>query len=195
MRKHVVLLLRTLLLLATVWLLAQNTLGEDKRAEAGVGPFRLGMTTEQVNNLLPHPFGGLANMPVAGEFHDAEIRYFWVYTSEFASPAAPASFFASLSPFQECWAKSGSYVTFLFFEDRLTRISVRFFDDCKARDEDAKAFADSNHMPLRRRNGNVWFRRNKGNATVELRLSRELTAIDVFRKGSPEPSVSWPADK
>ena len=195
MKKHVPSFLHTLLLLTIVSFLAQNGFGEHNRVEAGIGPFRLGMTTEQVNNLLPRPFGDLANMPVADEFHDSEIRYFWMYTSEFLPPAAPGSFFTSLSPFQQCWASRSSYVTFLFSEDRLTRVSVRFFDDCKVRDEAAKAFADSYHLPLVRRNGNVWFRRAKSHATVELRLSRELTAVDVFKKGSPEPSLNWPAEK
>ena len=194
MKKQVLSLLPALLLLTVIGL-TEDGFGEHKRVEAGIGPFRLGMTVEQVNDLLPHPFGSLTNMPVAAEFHDSEIRYFWMHTSEFDSPADPGSLFTSLSPFQECWASPNSYVTFLFSEERLTRISVRFFDDCKVRDENAKTFADSYRIPLVRRKGNVWFRRSKDSVTVELRLSRELTAVDVFKKGSPEPSPKWPEEK
>ena len=192
MKSHLTAFLRILFLLTVSCGFTQNGCGGPNRLGVGIGPFRLGMTPEQVNNLLPQPFGSITNMPVAAEFHASEIRYFWTYTAQFPSPNARGSVFESLSPLRECWGTPSSYVTFLFSENRLVRISVRFFGDCGARDQAAKAFADSYHIPAVRREGNIWFRKVLRNTTIELRLSRELTAVDVFESGSPQPPVNWP---
>lgn len=169
-----------------------NAFDAHKQFEAGIGPFRLGMTPTEVNSLLPQSFGGTADLPVAKEFHSSEVRYFWKYTTQFPSPAAPGSPLESLLPLQACLGSSNSYITFLFFQNQLVRISVRCFGP--NREQQAKAFADAYHLPVARSTGNIWFRKSIGHTTVEVRLSIELTAVDVFKKKSPQPPINWPEE-
>jgi hypothetical protein len=159
---------------------------------SGVGPFRFGATLAQVNALLPRPFNLAVPLPVAEEFKPAEVPYFWVPTTEFAPPSQNGSPFEALRAFQACWGgKSSSYVTFLFAQNLLTRISVRFFSDCTGRRALAQTFADSLFIPATGRTDSLGFRKVLSKSTIEIRLGRDATTVEIFRNGSPEPAAKW----
>lgn len=153
----------------------------------GLGPFHFGMTPDQINRLLPHPFGSVTSLPVASEFKSAEVRYFWVYTAQFPPPDAPNTPFEALRAFQGCWGGHNSYVTFLFAQNQLIRISTRFFWDCPDRQIEAEGFADSYSIPKGDGNGNIAFSRQLSQSTIEIAISEGGTAVDVFKNGSPAP--------
>jgi hypothetical protein len=155
---------------------------------SGIGPFHFGMTPEQVNALLPHPFANLASMPVPGEYKTKEVRYFWIYTAQFPpSPDSPASAFVALRPFQSCWGGQNSYFTFLFSQGKLMRISARFYWDCASRIQDASEFAKSYSIPATANGGSGRFLKVLTQTTVDVQLGQDTTSIDIFANGSPQP--------
>jgi hypothetical protein len=164
--------------------------GLDPESElgSGIGPFRFGMSPQDVNAKLPHPFGSVASMPVAGEFKTAEVRYFWVPTAQFPPPNTHNSPFEALRAFQPCWGARSSYMTFLFARNELFRISTRFFWDCPERVAAASSFADAYSIPNIGGSGNPEFCRVLSQASVEVSISKDGTAVDVFRNGSPAPA-------
>jgi hypothetical protein len=170
---------------------ARREAAENEKAESdlasGIGPFHFGMTPQNINKLLPQPFASVASLPVAGEFRTAEVRYYWVHAHQFPSPASPGSGFEPFRVFEECWQAKASYVTFLFTQNQLMRISVRFFGDCANRTEDAKAFAGSYLIPAISEPGNLRFRKTFSHSTVDIRVKQNSVTVDVFQNGSPEP--------
>ena len=162
-------------------------LDPEKELGSGIGGFSFGMTPQQVNALLPHPFGDVAALPVAGEFKTADVRYFWVNTAQFPPPDAHASSFEPMRIFQSCWESHNSYVTFLFTGNGLFRISTRFFWDCPNQITLGKDFAalylaqdvSDNHGSL--------FRRVLANDSIDLSFSDQAVAVDVYKNGSPTP--------
>lgn len=139
----------------------------------GLGHFHFGMTPEEVNRLLPRPFGSVTSLPVASEFKSADVRYFWAYTAEFPEPDASNSPFEALRTFQVCWSARNSYVVFLFTQGKLVRLSARFFWDCPDREVDAYTFADNYSIPRNGADGNIAFSRQLRQATIEISISKE----------------------
>ncbi|MBP2231210.1 hypothetical protein J2847_004522 [Azospirillum agricola] len=101
--------------------------GRDMRY--GIGPFHLGMSAAQVNRKLGTPFVTVqsASLPIAGEYKNNEVRYFWKYFSE---DTVVASMILKI-PKGPCLSPQ-SYLTFLFLDDSLFRISFRLYrkDGC-----------------------------------------------------------------
>ena len=154
---------------------------------AGLGPFRLGMTTEEVSHNLPRPFGNVewSSLPVATEYHSAEVRYFWVTLAEFSPPTSPSSPLKSLAAFAPCWGGQ-SYLTFLFTAGKLTRISARLYPDCAQRNallhDLAQSFAVSDFNDI----GPVAFSVTLPTSTVQGVISRDAASLEVFIIGSPQ---------
>ena len=157
---------------------------------SGVGPFRFGMPLAAVNNLLLHPFNLAAPLPVADEYKPAEVPYLWVPTSELPSSQS-GSPFEALKAFQACWVGKSSYVAFFFVRNSLTRISVRFFSDCSDRRALAQTFADSFFIPATGRMDSLGFKKVLGKSTIEIRLGRNATTVEIIQNGSPEPPAKW----
>lgn len=78
---------------------------------------RFGMSPEQINDLLGTPHFAWAVLPTAGEYRGSDVRYLW-------------SYFKDLSV-RPVWGQdavsTSSYVCFLFEEEKLFRVSLRFF--------------------------------------------------------------------
>jgi tetratricopeptide (TPR) repeat protein len=126
-------------------LIKDHTEDFNSKYHDGIGPFRFGMTPQEINELLPIPFGKrIASdaLPIASEYHTGEVRYFWRY-------------FHQLPPFEFSQAElpciSGkSYVTFMFFQNHLFRISVRYINtpDCQNHNQALEWFTSLFHIPL-----------------------------------------------
>ena len=145
--------------------------------------------TPQVNALLPHPFGNVPSMAPATEFKTAEVRYFWVNTTQFPPPDSPSTAFKPFRVFQDCWGAASSYVTFLFARNELVRISLRFFGDCPTRLRNIQAFADYYSITEVPGTAGSRLRKVLTHDTIQISHSPDGTAtsIDVFTNGSPAP--------
>jgi len=99
----------------------------DRTFSEWVSPFKFGMTPEQVNAQLDHPFGTVApsGLPRAREYRTGEVRYFW-------APIADLARFRSFyDPVGSCLDNRIDYVVFMFHENSLMRISFRLFGGAK----------------------------------------------------------------
>jgi hypothetical protein len=101
--------------------------GSPRSGNFGIGKFYLGMSSLETNSLLEKPFGNASweHLPVAGEYHNDEVRYFWI---PWMKDASVTGFFTG----NGCMSDN-SYITFLFAKDSLFRISFRLYkgDGCK----------------------------------------------------------------
>jgi hypothetical protein len=93
----------------------------------GFQEYKFGMTPDQINNLLPQPFGQVnwSALPIATEYKRDEVRYLWKYLTAFPN----------VRKFTEgngCISQS-SYIVFLFKNQKLFRISIRFLNDSACR--------------------------------------------------------------
>jgi hypothetical protein len=160
--------------------LLQSTFG------SGIGPFKLGMTPSEVNTLLPQSFGTVAwsALPVAPEYRTTEVRYFWIHLSEFSGEGEQGAFKQPLQVFAPCW-NGQSYVTFLFTEQLLTRISVRLYPDCTQRVTLLHQFAQSFGISPINDAGPNAFQVILATTTIAGQISRDAVALDVFSNGSP----------
>lgn len=89
----------------------------------GFGRFKFLMSPAEVNALLVPPFGlgPWGELPRANEYRTGEVRYFW-------RPLAEMPDFQLLfDEKRECLDPRQDYVTFLFHEERLFRISFRLW--------------------------------------------------------------------
>lgn len=100
----------------------------------GFGRFKFGMTPAQVNELAGSPYNLSQPLPRAYEYTTDDVRYFWLPFAKFPE-------FQALYPNQSgscfqnhpAWYRdsegrqNSDYATFLFHENALFRISVRFF--------------------------------------------------------------------
>ena len=164
-------------------------LDSEKYLGYGIGPFHFGMTPLQVNTLLPHPFGSVSSLSVAGEFKTARVVYFWVKTGEFVPPGATSSYFEPLTIFEPpCWGSGNSYVTFLFNSNQLFRISFRFFWDCPDQVERARNFA-SLYQTQASADDPKRLQRVLTSDTIEVVFDQGqyFSAVDIYRNGSPLP--------
>lgn len=169
---------------------ANVVLNPGKDLGSGIGPFHFGMTPEQVNALLPNPFGNVASNPVASEFKTAEVQYFWVHTAEFISPGAQGTYFEPLTAFQPpCWNSGGSYVVFLFTSGRLFRISFRFATDCPNQVGRAQSFASSYAIQTPVGSSGTTLQRVLASDTIEVvaNPNQHSSSVDIYRNGSPLP--------
>jgi tetratricopeptide (TPR) repeat protein len=110
----------------------------DRDFSLGIGPYRFGMTIQDVNRLLQPPYAedALKQLPRAWEYHSSKVIYFWRWLRElpdfnvFAKDAA-------------CLAAE-SYGLFMFHDERLFRIVIRILNNdnkCVARQQFIDDFA------------------------------------------------------
>lgn len=166
---------------------AANTALLQATFGSGIGPFKLGMTPSEVNAHLAQPFGPVvwSTLPVAPEYHTAEVRYFWVLLSQFSEEGEQATFKEPLKAFAPCWGGQ-SYVTFLFSEALLTRISIRLYPDCTKRVALLRQFAQTFGISPFADNQPDAFQVVLATTTIAGQISRDAVALDVFSNGSPQ---------
>jgi tetratricopeptide (TPR) repeat protein len=107
----------------------------DTAFMGGVGKFRFGMGPETINTLLQNGFSDISNLPIAGEYEAVEVRYLLSYLKE-EQDAWPFSLSACL--------QESAYVTMLFHENALFRLSFRFMpgrESCPERSKLIDGFA------------------------------------------------------
>lgn len=160
----------------------------DEYFSSGVGPFKFGMTPWQVLSHLPRPLGNVSwsSLPVAGEFKSAEVRYFWVNVSTFPLPSSPDSALEAFRSWSSCW-KGQSYITFLFLEGKLFRISLRLLSDCGEREALLRSFADEFGLGFEPSGSTAFDVALKATA-VKGTATQEAAAVDIFTNRSPKPS-------
>ena len=108
--------------------------------EFGLGIFRFGMTPDEVNVQLPIRFKQVewSSLPVAREYKNDDIRYFWVHISNFLNVRYYNIFsrivsIYPLSRLPSCISEP-SYIVFLFKQRYLFHISLRAIADRKCND-------------------------------------------------------------
>jgi hypothetical protein len=153
--------------------------------DKGIGPFLFGMSPSKVNSLLPRRFGTVAwaNLPVAGEYKTAEVRYLWVPLSEFQKDGPGVALYSALPAFHPCWGGQ-SYITFQFASQVLVHISVRLLADCASHAELLQTFAagyaiSSFNISAPR------FEVELNNVTLIGLNGSDESALDVFLANSP----------
>src|SRR5208282_3298989 len=123
----------------------------------GFGRFKFGMTPAQVNELAGNPYDVSQPLPRAYEYTTDDVRYFWLSVSQIPDFQA---LYQSGSCFQNrpAWYRDSEgrqdsdYATFLFHENALFRISVRFYGqtqpECPDRSNMLPELAESYGMPV-----------------------------------------------
>ncbi len=113
----------------------------------GFRRFKFGMSTAEVNSLFDRPFAlDPKTLPRAGEYLTGDVRYLWVPISQ----SSDFRDFYNLAT--ACLDDTLDYVTFLFHEDSLIRISYRLYGPakprCRARRGLFPELATRHQMPL-----------------------------------------------
>jgi hypothetical protein len=154
---------------------------------SGIGPFEFGMSPDQVNSILPRSFGSVtwANLPVAGEYKGADVRYFWLPLAEFQVAGPGAFLYNALPAFQPCWIGQ-SYITFEFAKQKLVHLSVRLLLDCARHTELLQEFAKGFSIPSFNANGPVAFQVKLNAVTVAGYTGNDVSSLDLFVTDSPQ---------
>ena len=155
----------------------------------GIGPFRLGMTPDQINALLPKPFGDVSwtSLPIASEFRPAEVRYFWVPLSDFKCSQQASPVCEPLHVFQPCWGGQ-SFVPFLFSASKLIRVSLRLYPDCSSQVELMRSFAQEFGITPFNPNGPRAFEVKFSHDTVAAHIGADnVSNLDIYSNDSPQP--------
>jgi tetratricopeptide (TPR) repeat protein len=115
----------------------------------GFGRFKFGMSPAQVNALLPRPFAlpPTSGLPRAREYRTGDVRYFWVALADL--PDFQGLFDAD----RTCLNPQQDYVTWMFHEEELFRISFRLWGGnarrgCRDRQTLFPDLAQRYRMPL-----------------------------------------------
>jgi hypothetical protein len=119
----------------------------DREFGSGFRRLKFGMSTAEVNGLFDHPFElDPKTLPRAGEYLTGDVRYLWIPISQ----SADFRDFYGLAA--RCLNDTLDYVTFLFHEDSLIRISYRLYGPamrgCRARRGLFPELATRHLMPL-----------------------------------------------
>ena len=158
----------------------------DARYARGFGPYEFGMSPEAVNAHLPRSYGSAhwAGLPVAGEYKVTEVRYFWQTLNNFSG-----------LPFEDIYGDciaGSSYLTFLFDESGLFRLSLRLMSDCQIRNEVLRRVAESVGAPIKPIDGGFLFRL-QGRETVFTGVAgHDVASLEWTRDGAPKhEGQSW----
>jgi tetratricopeptide (TPR) repeat protein len=117
----------------------------------GIGKFRYGMSTADVNRLFEVRFGDVnfSLLPRVWEYKTADIRYFCRYFGTTAPPNVGCGagmhaddLIGAVPGWSDCMRKS-AYVVFMFSEDKLFRLAVRFVADKQDCINDLKRSVDT----------------------------------------------------
>ena len=120
----------------------------DKEFGDGVGRFKFGMSSAQVNSLLNPPFvdADPLKYPRAREYSTGEVHYFW------RSVAELDDFHKLYDLGPACLHPSLDYVVFMFHEDSLFRMSYRLYGppakECRDRHQLFPDIAERFGIPL-----------------------------------------------
>jgi hypothetical protein len=96
----------------------------------GFGRFKFGMTPAQVNELAGNPYD-ISQLPRAYEYTTDDVRYFWLLVSEVPDfqtfyQGAPCLRNRAAGYRDSAGRHDSDYAAFLFHENALIRISIRF---------------------------------------------------------------------
>ena len=171
------------------------TNSEKYRASAqqfsgGFGEFHFGMSPAEVNNSIRGPFEGSSymNFPVAQEFKKNEVRYFWTRLSQIQNSEGVMRYISLLSPFKSCMQDGAqSYVTFLFSNEKLIRISSRSLSDCSGREALFQDFVHSLGVSVVIPDNAHGVTMQFGSTNLTWNLGTEGDVLDVWEQGSPVP--------
>ncbi|CAF1446952.1 unnamed protein product, partial [Didymodactylos carnosus] len=107
--------------------------------------FKLEDSPQNVNSYLPKQFSAptWTHLPRADEYKQDVVKYFWLKLSEFGDEIT--KFIPPNVSIEE-----SSYVCFLFFDQKLFRISIRLFHDGRHQnyDEIIEAYAKAVNTPI-----------------------------------------------
>ena len=186
-------------------------LGGDQKIEnpvlgatlsGGVGPLRFGVTPENLERVLPLrvrelPSIGLGTLsvgsvPLAGieksitSEGESKIPASNASTSLGSSVPAQTSSSILFSSFHECWGGQSS-VVFLFSNGGLTRISVRFFQDCPSRVSLLQNFASAYGITFHQ--GNVVpFQAVLPQSTISATNGTDFSSLEIFSNQPLQPA-------
>jgi hypothetical protein len=154
---------------------------------SGLGPVHFGMSPDDVNAITLQRFTTTwSTLPGAGEFHTAEVRYFLVNLTKLPTTGLAAVLYQALPSIHSCW-NGQSYMTFLFAQQKLIRISVRLLPDCVQRNKLLRDFAEAYSIPNFNPAERVRFQEVLDTATVAGHSDDASTSIEFFLNGSPSP--------
>lgn len=163
----------------------------QRELQDGVAGFRFGANYTTINALLDPPFpdNGYQGLQVAEEFPSKEVRYMWRRLADLRSDPAFAQYFSLLQPFAECFQSTNeSYVVFLFQDNKLIRVSSRFFDDCPTRPELFEKFVNSLGLSLKMPSNTTDVTiDNIGAASILWKPGSSGDLLDIYNTGSPQP--------
>ena len=157
----------------------------------GIGELHFGMSWTEVNKKFTTSFrdSGYEDLPVAGEFKPAEVRYIWVRLSSIEGNNEFIEYLSLLEPFKSCLGEgTQSYVTFLFQNNELIRVSSRFFDDCRGREELFQRFVVSLGLSLVLPSNQNRVALTIGSTNMTWSIFSDVDTLDVWKQGSPVPA-------
>jgi hypothetical protein len=172
---------------------ARLYLKSAQELSGGPGEFRFGMSWTEVNEKLSTPFGNVdyEMLSVAGEFAPAEVHYIWVRLSAIVDSREFSEFLSILKPFESCMQNgSQNYIVFLFADNKLIRISSRFFDDCAGREEYFQKFVSGLgvRMNVPPKSESLDLTIGSTNVTWYLGSGNNPDSLDIWKQGSPAPT-------
>jgi hypothetical protein len=152
----------------------------------GIGKFKLGMTVQEANALLPvsNPKLPWEKLQKANEYTQVDVRSEWAYLANFkdekSNPFSP-----SLDLTSSCWSGK-SFAVLLFTERKLTRISVRFTEDCGQRNQFMQTIATRYSIHDFQPNGPLGFLTKLSRSTVASYIGGNGAIFEVSENGSLE---------
>jgi cellulose biosynthesis protein BcsQ len=175
----------------------------------GIGEFRFGTKVDEVVLQLPRdsvsPNWDL--IPVAGEYHNAQVRYLTIPLNQFIALSADmkkapssmqlpvpspgsASLYGALPWFHSCWNGTSSITFFFTQSGGLIRISVRFFPDtCKDKTNLLVYFEDQFHIQSYGASA-IQFQVTLPQTTVAATNGPGISSLEVFLTNLPKSELS-----
>jgi PEGA domain-containing protein len=153
----------------------------------GIGPFRLGMSPEQVNAQLPQHFRSVSweFLPVAREYGPENVRNLPVRLSDFSCGSPTTAFCQQLTAFSPCW-NAQSYIVFFFTQSGgLIRIGLNL-SLCSSSESTLRNFADVFGIQKSPADPLVFQSRVEG--TVIEGHTGSTSWLYIRTDGSPEPN-------
>ena len=151
----------------------------DRDFSQGVGPYRFGMTIQDLNRLLkpPYPEDTLKTLARAWEYHVAEVRYFWRWLRELPDFNVFAKNSACLTV--------ESYGLFMFHDERLFHIAFRILNNdkkCLAREHFLDDFAGRYGLAVFGSNTERQIRYKDSNITISGFTGPNSVSLDFIQR-------------
>jgi hypothetical protein len=154
----------------------------------GIGSFKLGMTASQCNAWLPNSVD-ISKLQKSDEYSNAEVRCVSVKTSTFPAPSQDRSALELFKIFTPCFSKEKSTATFYFQDDKLIRISFKFFEDADEKSTCITEFAaELKLQDVFGSKGGIEYHKQFGKSVVlDLVVTPLHSSIEYYSKEQPLP--------